>query len=135
MSTACDDALMLTGAPRAVRTTAATDDTLATQHSHCRAWQNIIDEKLIEWGRDPKRLEEPELIEPSRAAIDRAIRIALRLRDEDAPPPTRVVPDGDGGIVLERWNDRLTVSIEIDREGRIEIVRCRDRQVIDRSCY
>jgi hypothetical protein len=116
----------ITVEPRgAVHTRAATDDTLASIRRDASAWQDVIDGKLIEWGRDPSRLAEPELIPPTRAAIKRAVAIASELRDRNVLPPMRAVPDGDGGLVFERWSGEVSESIEVDAEGRAELVRLR----------
>lgn len=123
--------------PRRVATGAAKDDSLASSLDprNWDAWQEVIDEKLIEWGRDPGQLAEDDLIPPTRESVQRATRIALAFRDDGDPPPLRVVPDGDGGIVLERWRDSLTESIEIDAQGVAEYVVCRHGRVTQRSRF
>lgn len=95
-------------------------------------WENVIDQKLIEWGRDPSQLEEDELIPPTRVAVDQAVRIAQEAISGSWSPPMSVIPDGDGGIAFERWSGSLTESIEVARDGRIEYVVCRDRKVVIR---
>jgi hypothetical protein len=112
---------------RRVETGAATDDTLATtivEPMHRDSWQAVIDYKLVEWGRQPWQLAEDELIPPTPAAVGRAIQIAESFRDRNAPPPLRVVPDGDGGVVFERWTQAHTQAIEITKDGRAEFVEC-----------
>jgi hypothetical protein len=98
-------------------------------------WQELIDYKLIEWGRDPDQLAEHELIPPTTRAVQRAIQIAKELQARKALPPMRVVPDGDGGIVMERWCGPWSVSIEIDHHGVTELVVVRDCHVVDRRPY
>ena len=117
---------------RTVRTRAATEAELAIAENRegvRRDWDDIIDRKLVEWGRDPKALEEDELLPPTFESVQTAIQIATVLRDMDATPPMRIVPDGDGGIVLERWSGNRTESFEIDARGRIEWVVWVDRRV------
>ncbi|MCG3128322.1 MAG: hypothetical protein CHACPFDD_03205 [Phycisphaerae bacterium] len=96
------------------------------------AWRKVVDCTLIEWGARPEQLAEAELIPPTRPAVQRAIQIAESFRESSAPPPMRVVPDGDGGIVMERWTETTMRSIEIDRDGCAELVMTRDARVIER---
>ncbi len=123
--------------PRSVTTGAAEDKTLASpvESSNRDAWQTVIDAKLIEWGRDPEQLADEDLIPPTRDSVKKAIRIAQVFRDDNVPPPLAVVPDGDGGIVLERWDDSLTVSIEINAQGATEFVECRQGRVTLREQF
>ena len=120
-----------------VRTGAANDDTLATEdkHSDHLAWQKVIDYQLVEWGRNPDLLEEDDLIAPTLKAIDRAIKIAVQMRDQRFSPPKRVVPDGDGGVVLEQWYGSVTESIEIESDGSAEYVVCDGGRVVQRNAY
>ncbi|HEY3244023.1 MAG TPA: hypothetical protein VGM03_11810 [Phycisphaerae bacterium] len=121
---------------RRVETGAATGDTLATYSEttgNRHAWQEFIDHRLVDWGRDPLQLGDSELVPPTPTAIRRAISFALTLREGDLPPPKRIVPDGDGGIVIERWHGPVTVSIEISPDGLAEFVECREGRVVSRA--
>ncbi|MCH8252238.1 MAG: hypothetical protein IID36_07275 [Planctomycetes bacterium] len=86
--------------------------------------------KLVEWGRNPDLLAEDDLIAPTPEAIERAIKIAEHLEVDGSPPPMRVVPDGDGGIVLEHSCGSVTTSIEIASDGSAECVECVDGRVV-----
>ena len=86
------------------------------------AWQAVIDQKLIEWGRCPQELEEDDLIPPTRVALEVAYGIASLMRNGGEPAPKRVVPDRDGGIVFERWVGENTATIMVSGDGEIEIV-------------
>ena len=116
--------------PAGGQTGVASNESLATslgdREERLRAWQRFIDEKLIEWGRDPGELEEAQLIPPTRRAIDKSVRLAMTLRDRGFPPASRVVPDGDGGIVFERWEGSVSETFEVSANGTIEYVQCRD---------
>jgi hypothetical protein len=130
---ACSETLFITEEPPgAVETRAATVDTLATEDRHRSDWQSVIDQKLIEWGRDPGQLAEDELIPPTRAAVARAVKIARDLRDREWPPPLRAVPDGDGGVVLERWAGPWSAAFEIDSQGGVQFVVSIDGKVTRR---
>lgn len=127
---------MTVWAPDRVPTAAATDETLATYDDAARerreAWRRVIDHKLIEWGRDPSQLEDDDLIPPTRTAIRAACEAASQLRADGRAAPNRVVPDGDGGIVFERWCGPLSESIEFLRDGEMELVVCLNHTVVSR---
>ena len=109
---------------RAVNTRAAGPETLSAdlrdRESNRRAWQEVIDKKLIEWGRDPSQLDDEMVIAPTRDVIRVAVELALALRDHDCPPPGRVIPDGDGGILFERTDGVHTETLEVLDDSSIE---------------
>ncbi len=134
MSASTGQTYTLTPEPRSTAETAVTtDDALlqpTTQTQEWKdEWQKVIDDKLIDWGGDSKAVEEEDLIPPTEAAVHLAGRIAITLRDDASLPPKRVVPDGDGGIVFERWEGPRSISIEISNDGTAEIVYIRAGQV------
>jgi hypothetical protein len=65
------------------------------------SWKNLIDHKLIEWGRDPSVLDEEGTISPSKQTIQFAIALAWMWHNMGLPAPTRIVPDAHGAIVFE----------------------------------
>ena len=87
-------------------TTAANADLARTYHEpdniERRGWDSMIDDCLLEWARDPTKLEDDDVVAPSARVIHRACRVALDLRDAGWAAPLRVVPDGEGGICFER---------------------------------
>lgn len=121
---------------RTVSTGAAQDDSFAhdayERAAVVDAWQKVIDSKLIEWGRDPEAIAEDDLIPPSRFAVHNAIDLAKQLSQQGWAPPMRAVPDGDGGIVFERWAGVTAGAFEIDKYGRIELVMTRNGRVEER---
>ncbi len=64
-------------------------------------WKNLIDHKLIEWGRDPSLLDEEGTVSPSKQTIQFAIALAWMWHNMGLPAPTRIVPDAHGAIVFE----------------------------------
>lgn len=109
-----------------IPTGAAADSTLESTAPKTRAgWQHVIDDVLIEWGRDLGELEDDGLIPPTHASLSKAIECAAVFRDKGAFPPLRTVPTGDGGIQFER---RLKVEgrsifelIEIENDGKVRL--------------
>jgi len=92
-----------------------------SEHEENRlVWQHIIDRQLIEWVVNPGQFEDDELEPPSREIVALASRFLLLMRDQRMPPPHRVVPDGEGGIVFERKEPPVFEVFEISRDGSIE---------------
>jgi hypothetical protein len=71
-------------------------------YSNPDAWQDLIDQYLVEWASDPSQLEDDDIFAPTKETIEFAISLALSCKTMGMPCPTRVVLDGDGGIVFER---------------------------------
>ncbi|MCC7290572.1 MAG: hypothetical protein IT449_00760 [Phycisphaerales bacterium] len=119
--------------------TAATEESLSIDFSESNqrreAWQQLIDFKLVEWGRDPGQLEDVDLIPPTQAAVDRAVRIAMKMQQSGVQPPTSVVPDGDGGVNMERRSGATTESIEIASTGIAEFVLLQNGRVVGRRDF
>lgn len=86
-------------------------------------WPEEIDHRLQAWEQDPDQLQDEGVEAPSREIVRLARRCARHLCERGAPAPSRVVPDGDGGIIFE-WLQRPTVeSIEIADDEMIEYLR------------
>lgn len=95
-------------------------------------WTNIINEPLIDWGKDPSQLEDEGIEAPSRALITFVSEYAMCLRRFGWPPPLRVVPSGDGGIVFELKSGPYFQSIEFDEDGTIELITFKDSKLVSR---
>jgi len=124
---------------------AATEEGLSTGISECKAcldaWQRMIDHKLINWGRYPEQLAEDDLIPPTRAAVGRAITIAQtaittmqETKGRNIPPPTHVMPDGDGGIVLEWEEGDGRFTIMAVESGSVELLYWRGSKIVRSEC-
>lgn len=113
-----------------VNTNAASDDELASSQRDVQknrgGWQRMIDDYLVEWGRDPSRLEDEGIVAPSVAIITWASQVAMKLRDARWPAPLRVVADGEGGIAFERRAGTLFESLNIGADGSLELVTFND---------
>jgi hypothetical protein len=84
------------------------------------AWQKIIDNQLIEWGRGSVQFDEENFEAPTKISLKRANELATEFRNGCLPEPLRVVPDGEGGIVFERRSGRFFITIEFSSDGSIE---------------
>jgi len=86
-------------------------------------WQRVIDNPLIEWGRDPGQLAEADITPPSASTIRKACELAALLGDAGEKPPVRVVPTVEGGVVFERQRGSTFEAIEVMPDGQIEYRR------------
>jgi hypothetical protein len=120
-----------------ILTGAADGQTLASvtsdQQREQDRWQEFIDRRLIEWGRDSSSLEDEDIVPPSAEVIRLACQLAKFLRDKGSPAPLRVVPDGDGGIVFERHDGPYYEIIEINADGSIDWASLRNARLLDRQ--
>ena len=129
--------------PHNVRAGIANEELLAVtakrREEHRRRWQEIIDKKLVEWGRDPEALADDDLVPPSHAAVDSAVQKAqvwrdARESDDDfVPSPQWVVPNGDGGIVFE-WREESTAAVvEVFDDGSSDCAIFEDNKLVSRT--
>lgn len=130
--------LTITGGGISVVDTGAADDQslafdVEQRERNRTGWQQIIDGKLIEWGRDPSQLDDEDVTPPSGTAISNACGLATCGMDNDVSPPHRVVPNGDGGIVFERWDGPTFATIEIFEDGSIELCHFDDGKLVSRK--
>ncbi len=96
-------------------------------------WQGLIDYQLIEWGRDPGQLEDEGIQPPSMETIELAIWLASSLSRADLPPPTRIVPDANGGIVFERRERNVFESIRLSADGSAEYCAFENSHLVKRE--
>jgi len=96
-------------------------------------WQAIIDNWLIEWGRNPQELEDDYVIPPSFAVIKDACKVAKSMRNKGFPVPLRVVPNGEGGVVFEWWAGPIFQTIEISCNGTLEAVTYENSRLVARE--
>jgi hypothetical protein len=71
------------------------------------------------WFANPAALGDDETIAPRRDIVHKAQMLAKDLSAIGSQPPSRIVPNRDGGIVLEWRNDRRVVTFEIEFDGRM----------------
>lgn len=96
-------------------------------------WRKVINEPLIDWLEDPSQLEDEGIEAPTVAHIKFVSEYAMCLRDRFGwPPPLRVVPSGDGGIVFELKSGPYFQSIEFDEDGTIELITFKDSKLVSR---
>lgn len=97
-----------------------------------QAW-NVVLSKLLEWREDPDVLSDEDIVPPSRGILETAYHLALRMRDCRAPGPLRVVPDGEGGVVFERREGDVFETMNVEANGRIEMLTYYASQLTSRN--
>jgi len=123
---ALDSAAVLSGEPLTVFETASVvepelkESEQTEKNREC--WDKFIYGTLIEWGRNVSALEDEGFIPPGLEIINLACQTALAMRDQGFPPPTRIVPDGEGGISFERVVGTHSDSLNIYADRTIELL-------------
>jgi hypothetical protein len=87
------------------------------------AWRQMLEKvSMMRFVRYPD-LEAEGLQPPTKTAIVRSLAVIQALANLGTlPPPMRVLPSGEGGIVFERWDDKENVErIEILSTGEAEL--------------
>lgn len=86
-------------------------------------WDKIIDDKLLHrfasYVFDVR--DDDDLEWPGRDPLAVACRVAQDLRNAGVAPPTGVVPDGEGGLAFEWRNADLFSSLEVKKDGSVEL--------------
>lgn len=97
-----------------------------------KGWDKFIYDTLVEWGKDVTALEDEDFIPPNPDVIYLACRVAMKCRDKGFVPPTRVVPDGEGGISFEWVEEDISRSLNIYADKSIELLTFDDCRLCDR---
>ena len=101
-------------------------------NTHRAEWQDIIDRQLIEWGRNPDQFADDGVDTPSKETIARAINWAEGMRDADVLPPTTVVVDANGGVVVERREGSVAQVVHFWDDGSTEYMRFQGTKLVVR---
>jgi hypothetical protein len=90
-------------------------------------WPLVTDEgwgeaigKLQRWETNPGVLADDDVEEPAKATIRLAIALARAHQRRGEPAPTRVMPNREGGLLLEWVRGRSRQLWEIDDQHRWE---------------
>lgn len=105
---------------------------LTTPISLTRGWSTVA-RKVASWLLDPPSVDDEDLIAPTRLAIESAEIMFSFAEESNWALPSRVVPDGDGGIVLERHEGDVFWSVAIDDGGEVEIMLLDRGKVVGRK--
>jgi hypothetical protein len=97
------------------------------------AWQRLIDQKLMDWLRDPSQLEDEGVVPPSGTTIRLSMDLAEAYRDEGRPAPDSVVCDPNGGIVFERRQGDMSEVLHVWDDGCVEYICFEGARVVERT--
>ena len=118
-----------TGATIEARITSEYGRTDETFHK----WQAVIEDRLVEWGRNPGLFEDADIQPLSKETIHSAIELAKRLTRAGVPAPTRVVPDANAGIVFELQQGSLFESLRLSSDGSVEYCAFENARLVERD--
>lgn len=100
-------------------------------------WNRHIDTIVGDWQPNLAGLDDGEFTPPSLKVIQVAFEIATGFLRKGAPPPDRVVMDGDGGISFERCRGNIMEMIEVygTTEITAELIVMQDGKVVAREDF
>ena len=88
--------------------------------------------QLLRWEQDPGGLEDDGLEPPNRETIPLIREVARALRDLAVEPPLRLVPNGEAGAVFEWRTAPFFWSVEVERDGSLELSVFRAGRLVTR---
>ena len=98
------------------------------------AWERTMT-KLQMWFDAPSALADEDIVPPTQETIQLAGKIARQERVQGRPAPTRVMPNGEAGIVLEWVIGPSRLTVEIERNHEVEVSLYGQGQRISRSRF
>ncbi len=87
-------------------------------------WDELIDHTLINMGLNPQAYADADegVAPPSQAAIAKAVKFALSVRERMLVPAGQILADGNGGLMIQHaLPDGATESFEADAAGNCSI--------------
>jgi hypothetical protein len=129
--------LMLPPVERGVPTKVNTEALISRDDGRAKAnrdaWQRLIDEKLLDWLREPSQLEDEYIEAPNPTIIRLSLDLAEKYRDEGLPAPDTMVPDPNGGIVFERYEGDVSEVLHVWNDGSVEYMQFQGTKLTERQ--
>lgn len=91
-----------------------------------------VETLLNDWCRKQPRQDEDGIEWPAPAIAEIATKVARSLKACELPPPTRLVPNAEGGVVFEFQHQHQLQTIEVESDGSIELCRFEGAKLVDR---
>jgi len=88
--------------------------------------------QLVRWEQDPGALEDDGLEPPNEETIPLIREVARALRELAVEPPLRLVPNGEAGAVFEWRTAPFLWSVEVERDGSLELSVFRAGRLVTR---
>lgn len=86
-------------------------------------WRRAV-RLLRSWMWGMPIIEEEGLVPPSQEVIDVAIKVAHQFSEQGMDAPSRVIPNGEGGIMFERYlqsgDSRVLETVEVFSDRQVE---------------
>jgi hypothetical protein len=95
-------------------------------------WQNLINQ-LIEWGISPDSIADEGIEAPSRNTVQLTADLALALKRAGFDCPDAMVPDPNGGIVLEYGTRNASIAYHVWHDGTIDRCTFNGPRLMERS--
>jgi len=101
------------------------------EEEYQRAW-DAVEKTLIEWDCKPSLIDDDDegLVPPSPNVIQQAYQIIKRIQENPKnAPPTRVVPDGNGGLSISRMDGEYYQVLNFYDDGTVEHLEFQDSRL------
>lgn len=137
MRTAIESGTLLSAPIEDTVRTTASGDALISQGSikgpdYRRAWQDVVNRTLLMWLDGPPELEDHGIDPPDGTILRLALDYAEVLRDKGQPPPDRILPDPNGGLVFERRENGVTEILHVWEDGTVECQQFQGTRLVER---
>ena len=93
---------------------------------------NRFESQLVQWEQHPDELEDEGLEPPNQETIPLIREVCLALRAMGVEPPLRLVPNCEAGAVLEWRTAPYLWSVEVERDGSLELSVFRAGRLVTR---
>jgi len=94
-------------------------------------WERF-ESQLVQWEQHPDELADDGLEPPNQKTIPLIREVGYALRALAVEPPLRLIPNCEAGAVFEWRNPPFLWSIEVERDGTLELSVFRAGRLITR---
>lgn len=94
-------------------------------------WERV-ESQLVQWEQNPDELEDEGLEPPNPETVPLIRDVCQALRGISVDPPLRLVPNCDGGAVLEWRTAPFLWSVEVELDGTLELSVFRADRLVTR---
>ena len=91
-----------------------------------------FESQLVQWEQQPNAIEDEGLEPPNQETIPLIREVCRALRALSVEPPLRLVPNCEAGAVLEWRTAPFLWSLEVERDGALELSVYRTGRLVTR---